>query len=110
MRICSICNRTYEDDTLVFCLDDGTRLSAAYDPRGTTARELDADRTAILPGGLGPTEPAPLPPRSTIPSSLPATYPREKRSGNAWIIIGGLLVLALVGFILVAGFFIWQMD
>ena len=102
MRICPICNRTYEDDTLVFCLDDGTRLSAAY------ARTLDPDRTAILPDGIPPTEPSPLPPRSTIPSSLPATYQSEKRGGHAWIIVGSLLVLALIGLIFVAGFFVWQ--
>ena len=102
MRICPICKRTYADDTLVFCLDDGTRLSAVY------AGTVDPDRTAILPDGLPPTEPSPAPPRSTIPSPPPATYQREKRGGNAWIIMGGLLVLALVGLILVAGFFVWQ--
>lgn len=86
----------------MFCLDDGTRLSADH------ARTLDPDRTAILPDGIPPTEPSPSRPRSTMPSHRPAAYPREKRGGNAWIIIGGLLVLALVGLIAVAGFLVWQ--
>ena len=109
MKICHTCNRTYEDGTLVFCLDDGTRLSVACDPRATPARALDGDRTAILPGGLRQTEPALSPPRSTTTASPPAAYQREKRGGNAWIIIiSGLLVLVVVGLVLVAGFFLWK--
>jgi hypothetical protein len=107
MRICPICHRTYEDDTLVFCLDDGTRLSAAYDPHATPARATDPERTAIVP----PESPRP---RSTIPSP-PLTYSQNqraqvpgKRNGRVWMALSGVSVLAVFGLIVVAGFFAWQ--
>ena len=57
MKKCPSCNRTYQDDTLAFCFDDGFRLSAAYDPgtpAGPAARAFDPQRTAILPPKLTP--------------------------------------------------------
>ena len=44
MKACPTCNRTYEDDTLAFCLDDGARLSPANDPQAT----LLGPRTIML--------------------------------------------------------------
>jgi uncharacterized protein len=35
MKRCPQCNRTYSDESFSFCLDDGTLLSASYDPDGT---------------------------------------------------------------------------
>jgi hypothetical protein len=35
MKNCPICNRTYADETLTFCLSDGSLLSAPYDPDAT---------------------------------------------------------------------------
>jgi hypothetical protein len=35
MKQCLICNRTYSDDSLRFCLEDGSILSAQYDPEAT---------------------------------------------------------------------------
>jgi hypothetical protein len=35
MKRCPTCTRTYEDDTLSFCLQDGARLTPAYDPEAT---------------------------------------------------------------------------
>ena len=35
MKICPTCNRTYADEALTFCLDDGSTLSAFYDPHVT---------------------------------------------------------------------------
>lgn len=35
MKRCPTCNRSYDDDTLSFCLEDGTRLATAYDPEAT---------------------------------------------------------------------------
>lgn len=38
MKICPSCRKTYEDESLVFCLDDGTRLirdGAAFDSNAT---------------------------------------------------------------------------
>lgn len=35
MKSCPTCNRTYPDETLAFCLVDGSILSAPYDPQAT---------------------------------------------------------------------------
>jgi len=35
MKQCRTCNRTYADDSLNFCLQDGTLLSTLYDPEAT---------------------------------------------------------------------------
>lgn len=38
MKRCPTCNRSYDDDTLLFCLKDGTRLAPDYDPEATVSR------------------------------------------------------------------------
>jgi hypothetical protein len=35
MKRCPTCNRSYPDDSLNFCLDDGSPLQASYDPEAT---------------------------------------------------------------------------
>src|SRR5690348_7869463 len=35
MKRCPTCNRSYADDTLAFCLEDGAPLRADYDPEAT---------------------------------------------------------------------------
>ena len=35
MKRCPQCNRTYADETLTYCLADGSLLSAPYDPEAT---------------------------------------------------------------------------
>ncbi len=38
MKTCPACNRTYDDDSLVYCLDDGARLARGLggsDPNAT---------------------------------------------------------------------------
>ncbi|MEO6392531.1 MAG: hypothetical protein ABIP75_11810 [Pyrinomonadaceae bacterium] len=53
MKQCAACNRVYEDESLRFCLDDGSVLTAAYDSAATQLisprRTADA-RTEVLPG------------------------------------------------------------
>jgi hypothetical protein len=104
MKICSTCKRTYDDDTLVFCLDDGTRLSNA-DP--------DPDRTVMLPTGPRPTEPSPAPPQETIPAfgySYASPRVPEKRRSNLWIVVTVMLVLMLIGLIAVIALFVWRAN
>src|SRR5438128_8819414 len=52
MKKCPTCNRTYSDDTLRFCLEDGSSLSAAYDPQTTQRMPArhggDSQSTEIL--------------------------------------------------------------
>ena len=110
MKNCPTCNRTYEDDTLVFCLDDGVRLSAPYAPgatlRGPAARDTDPPKTAILPPELTPANQ--MPPPLAYPQGAPPSQLSEKRGGKHWIILSGTLALALVGFVIVLGYLAWK--
>jgi hypothetical protein len=71
MKICPSCRKTYEDDSLVFCLDDGARLErerAAFDSNATWN---------LPPPGPTVASPRPTPPtaQSTI-ASLPEQFQR----------------------------------
>jgi uncharacterized membrane protein HdeD (DUF308 family) len=80
MKSCPTCNRTYPDDTLAFCLMDGSVLSAPYDPdHGERSRKISGSATEVLPGSerrpvseSSGDEKIPL--RSTIKSPAPATH------------------------------------
>src|SRR5687768_7920173 len=109
MKKCHTCKRTYEDDTLVFCLDDGARLSAAYDPhatvRGPVVPGSDLPKTDILPTELRPVTQASDPLRSTITAVAPVAYQQEsralneKQNGKLWIVLGGMVALLVVGLV-----------
>ena len=64
MKTCPACGLRYEDDTLVFCLQDGSTLRSASD--------VDANATLVIPPATptqpGPTafSPRPAPAQSTI--------------------------------------------
>ena len=51
MKSCPTCKRTF-DDTMTFCLVDGSILSAPFDPKATehlpSSRDPDPDRTGIM--------------------------------------------------------------
>jgi peptidoglycan/LPS O-acetylase OafA/YrhL len=67
MKKCPECNRTYSDDTLSFCLEDGTLLSASYNPQETNTPTV-AINAGEIPTVVAPRE-APTafntPPRPT---------------------------------------------
>jgi hypothetical protein len=90
MKSCPTCNRTFED-TLTFCLADGSLLSAPSDPQATqrmpASRKTDPPPTEVMSAAassssLPPTQPAinvkDLPP--TIASPLPSTVKKHERS------------------------------
>ena len=108
MKTCPTCNRTYADETMNFCLDDGSTLSDPYDR--DNARSLPP---TMLPGPA-PTEvlnPGSMPSGSRdshIPtiqslqppplySPPPQVSPKEKESRRRWVgvTIGTCLVLIL---------------
>jgi hypothetical protein len=49
MKRCSQCGRTYADESLAFCLDDGSLLSAPYDPNATLRMSPPINPTEVLP-------------------------------------------------------------
>ncbi len=121
MKSCPTCNRTYPDNTLAFCLVDGSILSAPFDPEETkrihAPRSSDSTPTEVLnPAAMpGITMPAPQStPQPTILAPEPpplyqekqSTYPQKKRSGKLWLIIGGA---ASVLVILLALYIFWPM-
>ena len=105
MKRCPKCNRKYEDETLKFCLEDGTTLAVA-------ARDANPPATEIMPRG-GPTLRSS--PDPTIPSYPNAGnfQPRqsEVRATNpvltAGVVAIVLLLLALVG---IAAFFVFKQS
>ncbi len=69
MKTCPRCRRSYDDDTLAFCLDDGSRLIRPQE---------DPNATWHLPQTPGPTatsQPA-MPARPTVPSPQPTITAR----------------------------------
>ncbi len=105
MKRCPQCNRTYTDDALSFCLDDGSPLISASgpplsDPSATVqypqARDTSPQPTiAFTPG---PAPPPPMPPPAWSPMPPPAP---QKRSMWPWILgIGAVLVFMGIGVVI----------
>src|SRR5438552_10845672 len=69
MKSCPTCKRTY-DDSLRFCLEDGSVLSASYDPQATQRLPGRVDETVRI----NASKPSPKRP-DTIPSPGSATIP-----------------------------------
>jgi hypothetical protein len=109
MKLCPKCNRTYRDDTLRFCLEDGTALTAvgrspsdeATHRSGPGARDSDPPPTEIMHERGSPTLKVAGPTQSSYDARA------EPRAGNplltAGVIAIALLLLALVG---IAAFFV----
>src|SRR5687768_6141757 len=70
MKTCPACGRRYEDDTLVFCLQDGSRLSSTSD--------VDANATLVIPPAAA-TQPGPtaFSPRATPAQSTITGRPEQ---------------------------------
>lgn len=109
MKTCPVCGRRYEDDTLVFCLQDGSRLSSSS--------EVDANATLHIPPA-SPTQPPPtafspraLPPQSTITgrpeqfhfpgrrTASESADERPRRSPLPWI-LAIVLVMGVSGIVI----------
>lgn len=95
MKSCPQCQRTFED-TLTFCLVDGSVLSAPYQPETTQVYPAaKAGDTLIAP-----------PPRPTArPEATPDYYPK-KPGGKRGLMIG-LGVVLLIGVIVAVGWSTW---
>lgn len=109
MKHCPACNRTYTDDQLLFCLEDGTKLlqagtgpgdvPAAFDPNATLAyspgRETNPPPQNFYP--QVPQAPAPAPPSWNPTPYTPSLPTANKSSSKPWIIIAvaGVIVLGV---------------
>lgn len=123
MKLCPTCQRTYEDDALRFCLEDGTPLvgaeESAYDPGATIKIPAprvtsDSPTEAMTEEQLAANRAAePTPTQSSLKTSArkygtPAeTAPAARKSTAAPWILGAAVVLGLsaiaVAFIMTRG-------
>lgn len=99
MKQCPQCKREYADDSLRFCLEDGTALARP------DASPKSGDQTAVLPGNERPQTTIPQPARREVP--LPTTVPANKTTredvpgttlspGIVRIVIAVLFVISLL--------------
>ncbi|HJS51890.1 MAG TPA: hypothetical protein VJ781_08325 [Pyrinomonadaceae bacterium] len=104
MKQCPVCKRSYADDTLRFCLEDGTELNVVVD-----------ERTVARPGGDDPhrTEKFPaavtnavhnavrvdIPPTGSTSPGIP-TQPATRRSFVLPVLVA---IVAVAGIVVIAG-------
>lgn len=109
MKRCPTCNRTFTEEHLTFCVEDGTPLVKAnsVDDEATVVRSGSDDTSRESPGSAGASgafgdRPAAYqPPGSYVPRG---SYGESRRRTWPWI-LGALLVLAVfVGFGIAAVF------
>lgn len=92
MKICPTCRQTYADDTLNFCLNDGTVLSAVND-RG------DNQQTVFM-GQANPVN-RPIGVQTNQSPQIPNATPKKKSRAWMWVVgvVGGVILLGVVGFL-----------
>ena len=104
MKICPTCSRKYEDETLKFCLEDGSRLEGP-DPQATWHLPQPSPPETRRP--VPPTTPSPPATITARPEDFQALRPesagqpvyldeRPRRSSLPWI-LGIVLVLGVSG-------------
>ncbi|HKS29975.1 MAG TPA: hypothetical protein VJS44_19290 [Pyrinomonadaceae bacterium] len=94
MKRCPRCSRTYTDDTLSYCLDDGTRLIGGYDADATQVNPFPpASPTAPTVAYQAPTLPSPGPPP---PATQPAfNEPAPRRKSHLLTIVAVFVALVI---------------
>jgi hypothetical protein len=106
MKHCPTCKRTFNDDTLRFCLDDGTPLLS--EPTGP-----DLSATLVLPTSDRKGATAQTPIRETIESPVPAPFasayaPQSRPQRRIWpwlvaaLAVGLLVIGGVAGVIVVS--------
>lgn len=117
MKICPACQSTYADDSLAYCLADGTILSMLRDPHETlripAPHSTDPAPTEILYPASRPAETQP-PLQPTIPVAQQPLYPApqrpqspEKRGRSNGLLLGMGVLLGIALAVLIAVGFKW---
>lgn len=113
MRQCPACNRVYTDETLIYCLADGSLLMAKYDSEATQilpASELPptvlaASPTVATPTPARTTQPSsPAPMYAPTPSYPPAPAPVVRQGVNPAVVY---VLIALLALAVGAGAMLW---
>lgn len=100
MKRCPACGSTYNDDTLRFCLQDGTKLVREYDPEATQVNPFPPTHAAPTVAYEAPTMPGPGP----VP--LPETDEPASRRKTSLVLVA--IVLAVVAIALSLGVLMYQ--
>ena len=102
MKRCPTCKRTFDDDTLSYCLDDGTPLVAATRPDSeeTLVLPSSSDRGARIPDTQPYNQPSG---RSTLASdprqsAMPQQYATPSPQRSAWPWLLAIAAVLLLGF------------
>lgn len=98
MKKCNVCNRTYPDDTLAFCLEDGALLSASYNPQETQTPTV-AISAGIVPTVFSGAEKIPTVAAQEIPTVVTSSRPTQQAQadGVGWkIYLAGLFISLIV--------------
>lgn len=100
MKTCPKCHRTYDDETLRFCLEDGSPL---FDQR-----DSEAPATEILPARGTPTLKSSGPTTPTYPSGNAANFERTPTRNSNSILTVGVVAIAilLLALVTIAGVFL----
>ena len=110
MKSCPTCKRTFEDDTLTYCLDDGTPLSSEAPRASTTEETIVTPSTQTHTGrDLASTEYGQLPGKATVAATqsqipnLPQylASPQPRRTWP-WVVAGLAGLFLIVGVIAAA--------
>ena len=99
MKRCPACKRNYTDDTLRFCLEDGTPLTQAPTDEPTITTTPAEPPPTLVYGAAAPTNPtgsaaAPAPPAP--PAWQPTPVLKPKRKVWPWV-LGALILLCILG-------------
>jgi hypothetical protein len=104
MKRCAKCSREYVDDTLRFCLDDGTPLSDTHSHRN------EAPQTQILHQQTVASQTPSIPtiPSYSVRNSVPPAQDQGRRS-NPILIAGVIAIVLLLGaLVALAGYFVYM--
>ena len=101
MKTCPSCSRAYQDDSLSFCLDDGSPLlSASVEPPATQRipppPRTDPNAATQLYSGQPSYQPQPFAPQPQYGAWTPPPQP-QRSSGKRWFVIIGALVVLGIG-------------
>lgn len=98
MKSCPQCRRTYSDETLSFCLEDGALLSAPYNPQETNAPTFVLNATT-LPPTVAAEVPTVVAERAEIPTIVSAPRPPQatENPSVSWKTYLAGLIISIVG-------------
>lgn len=102
MKVCPACRTQYSDDTLSFCLQDGTPLVSGFDIETPTVTLGEVETAAVRRDRVNvPIDPASAAWQQSQVTNVATLRPPEKRSNTAVVVgatvVGMLFLFGLIG-------------